>query len=105
MDLQTTKFEIKYPTANWWGKEIIGITLSFALDCWYTRNIKEHDTDGDIVERSKEKLTEEIIRYLKKIGDDLPVQFIGMEREDFMILPGDNLRLRVEQIKKWKIKS
>jgi hypothetical protein len=48
-------------TAEKWGKEIIGITWHFVLECWYSRNLTEHDTLNNPTLRAKEKLTEKIM--------------------------------------------
>jgi hypothetical protein len=99
-DIQSPNTLIKFPSTDRWGKEIIKITFQFVMDCWYTCNANKHAVDTDPIEKSKSKLTEEIIWLINKKKESIPDVYKGMKTEERMSLPRENLWAMLEQLKK-----
>jgi hypothetical protein len=90
---------VKYPSTKRWGKELLKITWQFVLECWYSRNLCEHDTDGDPITRAKDKLVEEILWNIKNKEESVPSQYKTLKYEELIIQPKDNLCIMNEQLK------
>jgi hypothetical protein len=104
-DIQSPNTLIKFPSTDRWGKEIIKITFQFVMECWYTRNTNKHAIGTDPIEKSKSKLTEEIIWLINKKKENIPEVYKGMKTEEIMSLPRENLWAMLEQFKELQTMS
>jgi hypothetical protein len=76
------------------------MTFKFVMACWYSQNKTEHDTVGDPLYRSKEKLVEKIIWLTDIMNEIIPNNCKNMKEEELLRMPQENLCLMEEQIKK-----
>jgi hypothetical protein len=85
-------------TAAKWGKEIIGLTWQFVMDCWFSRNKTEHDTDNKPHTKKKEKLTEKILWIIGKLPSYVNHPYQLSTTEELTSLPLDNLTMTYENL-------
>jgi hypothetical protein len=85
-------------TAEKWGKEVIGLTWQFVLDCWHLRNSIEHDSLNDPTLRAKEKLAEKILWTINKIPKSISHPYELSTEAELTSLPLDNLTMTLENL-------
>jgi hypothetical protein len=85
-------------TTEKWGKEVIGITWQFVLDCWHLRNSIEHDSLNDPTLRAKEKLIEKILWTINKIPKSISHPYAQSTEAELTSLPLDNLTMTLENV-------
>jgi hypothetical protein len=104
-DISTQNPLVKFPTVQRWGKEILQLTFQFLLDCWHTRKLSEHETNGDPLHREKEKITEEIQWLMNSLADKVPTAYLQLNQESLLKLSCENLLMMAEQLSKLKPQS
>jgi hypothetical protein len=90
---------VKFPSANRWGKEIISLTLSFVLECWKERNLKEHEMETNPISRKKEKQIEELKWLINKNKEIVPHAIKNLNQKELIDLKKENISLMTEQVK------
>jgi hypothetical protein len=99
-DVQNGRALVNHPSADKWGKEVITITWNFVLECWFERNCNEHDSKGDPITRAKQKMTDEIMWHMDQKEEEIPSQYLCTTTEELLLLPQQNLKIMLEQMKK-----
>jgi hypothetical protein len=102
-DINNSTQLIKFPSTERWGREIVSLTLQFAMECWYARNNFEHQVTTNPVETSKAKLIEEIIWLISKKKDQIPATYMKISKVELMGLPRDNLSIMKEQLRNLQV--
>jgi hypothetical protein len=90
---------VKFPSANRWGKEIISLTLSFVLECWKERNLKEHKMETNPISRKKEKQILELKWLINRNKEIVPHAIKNLNQKELMDLKKESISLMAEQVK------
>jgi hypothetical protein len=94
-DNKTQDTGTKYKLSEKWAKEKIILTCEFIYNSWIERNNSDHDTEGDLVIRKKQKIIEIIIGESEKLDKSEGFKKEDLERVRLMQLPIENLQ-RIE---------
>jgi hypothetical protein len=82
-------------SAEKWGKELIGLTWQFVLDCWHLRNSIEHVSLNDPALTSEEELTEKILWIINKIPNSISHPYAQSTAAELTSLPLDTAKIVV----------